>query len=43
MKLNSDNANIAENKVLILYILDKLNKINETPILGVSVILFVFI
>lgn len=26
MKLNSDNANIAENKVLILYILDKLNK-----------------
>lgn len=26
MKLNSDNTNIAENKVLILYILDKLNR-----------------
>ena len=26
MKLNSDNTNLAENKVLILYILDKLNK-----------------
>lgn len=26
MKLKSDNTNIAENKVLILYILDKLNK-----------------
>ena len=26
MKLNSDNTNVAENKVLILYILDKLNR-----------------